>query len=57
MEKTLNKEGVPGSIQAIETLGEYYDLNSHLHIIAIDGLFNNNKTFFYSFKLMCGPNF
>ena len=45
-QRTLNKSGKAGSIQAIETSGEYHDINPHIHAVATDGLFVPTGTFY-----------
>lgn len=41
------KNGVPGAVMAIHTFGEYPDkFHPHIHVIATDGLFNDNGLFY-----------
>jgi len=43
MTRTMNKKGVPGSIQSIATSGEFQNLNPHIHSVVTDGIFINNN--------------
>ena len=47
MTRTLEIDGTPASIQAIETAGEYHDLNPHVHAVVADGLFLPDGTFHF----------
>jgi len=43
--RTLGKNGIPGSVNSIETSGEYQDINPHIHMVVTDGLFDTKGTF------------
>ncbi len=46
MRQTLQKEGVPGSIQIIQTHGNLLNLNPHIHTITSDGIFTSKGMFY-----------
>lgn len=45
MQKTLKSDGVPGSIQVIQTHGNLLNLNPHVHCFTSDGVFNQDGSF------------
>ena len=45
MRETLKSDGVPGSIQVIQTHGNLLNLNPHVHCFTSDGLFNPGDSF------------
>ncbi len=46
MSETLNLDGVPGSIQSIETNGQFLDINPHIHTLVTDGGFDAYGKFY-----------
>ena len=46
MQETLNRNGVPGGIQQIQTHGNVLNANAHVHSLVTDGLFEENGVFY-----------
>jgi len=56
MSETLNIDGVPGSIQSIETNGQFLDVNPHVHTLVTDGVFDSTGTFHQMPRYNFGAN-
>jgi Putative transposase/Transposase zinc-binding domain len=45
MGETLKVDGIPGSVQCIETSGQFLDIQTHLHVLVTDGIFTEDGIF------------
>ncbi len=46
MQETLNRQGVPGGIEQIQTHGNMLNIHPHIHGLFTDGLFEENGVFY-----------